>query len=74
APESNPPSRHRRLPADPAIVAWVVVALFALVPLEHAVASIVARAPQRSHHEQPVAAPPAPAADQAARAAGSATP
>jgi hypothetical protein len=31
--------RPRRLPPDPALFAWLAVALFALLPLGHAVAS-----------------------------------
>lgn len=74
-PDSKTPTCHRRLPADPAILAWVAVALLALVPLEHAVASIVAHVPQRSARVQP--ATPAAATqpdDQPARAEGTSTP
>jgi len=33
--------RHRGLPRDPALWAWAVVALFALLPLGHAIAAAV---------------------------------
>lgn len=60
-------------PRDPAIWVWIAVALMAIVPLEHAVAARLTRAPLRFEHAtpQPAAAPSNP---QAPSAAGSATP
>ena len=66
--------QHDLPPRDPAIWVWVAVALMAIVPLEHAVAAHLTRAPTRFEHATPPQPAAAPSGAQAPRAAGSATP
>jgi hypothetical protein len=70
ADQSSTPRRRVR-PQDPAVWLWAAVALMALVPLQHAVASHSVRRGQQA--AQAVPAPGASTA-QPERAAGSATP